>query len=310
MLESSAPGKIILFGEHAVVFGQPALALAISLRLRCNISLSDKFTVNGQVLSYKQHPYICAAIDRYWHGQPLRIEIDSDLPSGSGLGSSAAVTVSIIGAFQAMQGNIVEKQVAEKSFGIELAVQGRASPIDTSTCAHGSGIFINKTPGDELLWDIINDSKRWFIHHCDVPAMKVVVGYTGINAPTGPLVEKVRRFVEKNRFGNEVVEEIGQIAIEGMKKLRCGDQVALGQLMDKNQKLLSILGVSTPELEKLIQAAAQYSFGAKLTGAGGGGSIIALTDQPDKVSEMIKKKGGTPFIVETGAPGLTIKNFD
>ncbi|MBC7107821.1 MAG: mevalonate kinase [Methanomassiliicoccales archaeon] len=310
MLKSSAPGKIILFGEHAVVFGQPAIALAINLRLRCSISPSNKFTVNGQVLSNKQHPYIYTAIDKYWNSQPLKIEIDSDLPSGSGLGSSAAITVSLIGAFQAMHGSIIERQVAERSFGIELTVQGRASPIDTSTCTHGRGVFIDKTPGDQLLWEIRNDSKCWFIHHCDVPAMKIVIGYTGINAPTGPLVEKVRRFVEKNRFGNEVVEEIGQITIEGLKKLRSGDQVGLGQLMEKNQKLLSILGVSTPELEKLIEAAAQYSFGAKLTGAGGGGSIIALTDQPTKVSEAIRKKGGTPFIVETGAPGLIVKNFD
>ncbi|MEM2943168.1 MAG: mevalonate kinase [Methanomassiliicoccales archaeon] len=306
MLTSSAPGKIILFGEHAVVFGKPAIAIAISLRLRCTLAHDMQFTFNDQPLSRKHHPYIVAALEKNWTGGPLKIKVNSDLPSGSGLGSSAAITGALIGGLFAMKGTLKAEEVAKKAFDVELAVQGRASPVDTSTCVHGHGIFINSIPGDDLLWRISSGLKEWFVHHCEVPRMKIVIGFTGISAPTGPLVERVRRFVETNRSGIDIIEEIGQIAIDGIKKLRVNDLVALGELMKRNQELLSMLGVSTPALEKLITASSPHSFGAKLTGAGGGGSIIALTDQPEKVSEAIRKKGGVPYIVETKLPGLLL----
>jgi mevalonate kinase len=307
MVASSAPGKLILMGEHAVVFGQPAIALAISLRLRCRISPSNKFSVNGEALSERYHPYVSSAARRVWGLEPVAIDVASELPSSSGLGSSAAVTVAVVAALSNMRSQFSEQYVASNGFEVESEVQGRASPIDTSTCTHGHGVFVDRSPGENLLWEIKRDTRRWFIHHCEVPEMDMVVGYTGVVAHTGPLVAKVKRFADRSKFGKEIIEEIGSLTLDGLKKLKTGDKVALGELMTKNQKLLAILGVSSPELDRLIKVSLPYSYGAKLTGAGGGGSMIALTDRVKDVCEVIKKRGCTPIVVRTGAKGVTIE---
>ena len=164
--------------------------------------------------------------------------------------------------------------------------------------------------GEELLWHIKRDVREWYVHHCDVPPLNLVVGFTGINAPTGPLVAKVKRFVDRSGFAKDVVEEIGCLTLEGKECLRKSDQVNLGRLMTKDHKLLAILGVSCKELDKLVKASLPHSYGAKLTGAGGGGSMIALTDEPSKVAEILRAKGAIPFIVEIGAEGARIDSAE
>jgi mevalonate kinase len=307
---ASAPGKVILLGEHAVVFGQPAIAVAIDQRLLCSITPSDSFTLNGHPLNERTHAYVGVATSMFWKGGPLAIETTSEFPSGSGLGSSAAVSVAALGAIEAMQGQLEVKNVARNAFEIESLVQGRASPIDTSTSAHGKGIFVNNVKGDDFIWELAKDTRHWDIHHCEVPELNLVVGFTGISAATGPLVAKVKRFADKSRFAREVIEEIGQLTIEGREALRHNDPVKLGSLMTRDQKLLAILGVSCQALDDLIDASLPLSYGAKLTGAGGGGSMVALTDRPDQVAEVIRSKGGYPIKVRTGVPGVTIETPD
>ena len=304
---ASAPGKVILLGEHAVVFGQPAIAVAIDHRLQCTVTPADSFTLNGHPLSERTHAYVSAAATGFWRGGPLAIETTSEFPSGSGLGSSAAVSVAALGAIESMQGQLDARKVARDAFEIESLVQGRASPIDTSTSAHGSGIFVNKVKGDDFIWELAKDIRHWDIHHCDVPQLSLVVGFTGISAATGPLVAKVKRFADKSKFAREIIEEIGQLTIEGREALRRNDPVKLGSLMTRDQKLLAILGVSCQALDDLIEASLPLSYGAKLTGAGGGGSMVALTDRPDQVAEEIRRKGGHPIKVRTGVPGVRLE---
>jgi mevalonate kinase len=294
-------------GEHAVVFGQPAIALAIDLRIRCKINPSHAFSVNGEVLTQRYHSYVFSSVKKVWGSDPVAIDITSELPSSSGLGSSAAVTVAVLAALSKMSGRFSEQYVAGNGFEVESEVQGRASPVDTSTCAHGHGVFVDKSPGANLLWEIRRDTRRWFVHHCAVPEMEIVVGHTGVVAHTGPLVAKVKNFADRSKFGKDMIEEIGSLTLEGLSKLRAGDKVALGELMTRNQKLLAILGVSSPEIDRLVEVSLPYSYGAKLTGAGGGGSMIALTDRAKDVCEAIKKRGGTPIVVRTGAKGVTIE---
>ena len=223
------------------------------------------------------------------------------------MGSSAAVSVAALGAIESMQGQLDARKVARDAFEIESLVQGRASPIDTSTSAHGSGIFVNKVKGDDFIWELAKDIRHWDIHHCDVPQLSLVVGFTGISAATGPLVAKVKRFADKSKFAREIIEEIGQLTIEGREALRRNDPVKLGSLMTRDQKLLAILGVSCQALDDLIEASLPLSYGAKLTGAGGGGSMVALTDRPDQVAEEIRRKGGHPIKVRTGVPGVRLE---
>jgi mevalonate kinase len=121
------------------------------------------------------------------------------------------------------------------------------------------------------------------------------------------LVAKVKRYYDRTVFARDVVDEIGQLTREAVPRMRRNDVVGLGELMTRDHRLLTILGVSTPVLDKFVEACLPYSFGAKLTGAGGGGSMIALTGRPEKVAEVIKQKGGIPYSVSIGEPGVRIE---
>ncbi len=306
--KASAPGKVILFGEHAVVYGEPALALAVNKRTTCKISPSDTETfVNGYPIERKYHSYILDCIDKVGTEKKLNIETESELPSGAGMGSSAAVTVSTLGCLRSFLGEEFEEEfIAKDAFDIEYEVQGGASPIDTSTSTHGNAVMVSEEKKEDFMWKINREDTTWNIHHREIPDIDFVVGDTGVHSPTGPLVKKVRKFYHKSNFAKEIIRDIGEIVIEGAESLENGDLEKVGKLMNKNHRLLSILGVSHPKLEKLIRGARKFSYGAKLTGAGGGGSMIALTDRPERVSEEIEKKGGTSYILKSTEKGLAL----
>ncbi|MCL2712734.1 MAG: mevalonate kinase [Methanomassiliicoccaceae archaeon] len=302
-ISASAPGKVILLGEHAVVYGKPAVALAIDRRIKCTLSPAAETTVNGRSYDPSKHPYLDHMINLF--SRPVRIETEGSVPPGSGLGSSAALSVSFLKALNGVMGNDIDNErLANDAFITEYTVQGRASPLDTSASTHGMGIVVNG-PEDsgEHLWDISKNESKWSVRDIRIPEMTLVVGYTGIHAATGPLVEKVRRYKDKCGFAKDVINDIGNLTIEGIGALKKNDIVRLGNLMTQDHRSLSILGVSCNELNKLVNASLEYSYGAKLTGAGGGGSMIALTDRPEKVCEAISLHGGTPFIVRTGVDG-------
>ncbi len=307
MTKCSAPGKMILFGEHAVVFGRPALALAIDLRITSSVKPSDQYSVNGHAMRKKHHAYISAALDEAWDGPPINIDTSSEIPSGSGLGSSAAVTVSCIAAMTGTRGKLDIEKIAKRAFEVESTVQGSASPTDTSTSAHGFGVLVSPDKLDNYLWTIEKGSRVWNVHHCDVPQLKFVVGYTGIHAATGPLVANVKKLVDSSDEAKKTISRIGEIVIEGADAAAKNDKNRLGALMNENHGLLNQLGVGHQSLETLVNACKPMSYGTKLTGAGGGGSMIALTDETDKVAKAISDAGGTPIVVEVGCEGVRIE---
>jgi mevalonate kinase len=302
---------VILFGEHAVVYGEPAIALAVTRRFHMSVEerpdIEKGHTVDGHKMTEAHHSYFKYAVDNYWEGGALDVRTRSEIPSSSGMGSSAALTTSLMGCLLEMSDCSIEEErerIARQSFDTEYSVQGRASPTDTSTATMGMGVLLAKEAGKDLLWHIERGGAEWYIHQVEVPTVTIVVGFTGIKGNTGELVAKVRRFWESNNFAKEVVTDIGSLTTEGVDVLRTGDLDRLGRLMDRNHQLLTILGVNHPKLQRLIDAARPHSYGAKLTGAGGGGSMIAITDEPEKVSKAIEAAGGKPFIAEIGAPGL------
>ena len=297
-----------MFGEHAVVFGKPALALAFDLRVRAAVRPSDQYSVNGHPMRPKYHSYISAALDEAWDGPPVRIDTRSSIPSGSGLGSSAAVTVSSLGALLEEKHAYDPVAIAKKAFEVEYRVQKRASPTDTSTSVHGKGVLVSPEPGDGLLWRISKGERAWFMHHCDVPPLTFVVGYTGVHASTGPLVDGVRARVESDPECARAVDRIGEIVLEGVEAVKRADKGRIGALMSENHALLNMLGVGHPKLESLVQACQGISYGSKLTGAGGGGSMVALTDQPDLVSEAISQAGGRPIVAGVGLEGVRVED--
>ncbi|MFO7991517.1 MAG: mevalonate kinase [Thermoplasmata archaeon] len=309
MVCCSAPGKVILFGEHAVVYGKPAIALSVNKRISSIMSWGDKkTTINHMELDEEKQPFLVRAIEKTNIKKPLSVTTESDLPSGAGMGSSAALTVSLLGSLHALKEEDTENEtIAEEAFDVEYDVQGSASPIDTSTSVHGRAIFISDREEKNLLWSISKGDKLWNIHHMDLPDMKLVIGHTGIHAPTGPLVKMVGEFYNANNFAKEVIDEIGMVVLKGKKALNNGDLEEVGRLMNKNHKLLRILGVSHPRLESLVRATRKHSYGSKLTGAGGGGAMISLTDKPEKVADIIEKRGGEPYTFKPSKHGMRLE---
>ncbi len=306
IVKSSAPGKFVILGEHAVVYGKPAIALAMDMRFEMEAEISSKFTVNGVPASNSNVSPHMRFISEAHGNDPLAINIGERVPSGSGLGSSAALSVAYSATLRALKNLPHDNEtVAHEAYEAEYFAQGRGSPMDTSASTNGGGIALNiPYKKEDFLWTVTKEKNRWDISKVHVPEMTFVIGNTGIRAPTGPLVEKVRRYKESNTFAAEIIDDIANITLDGMEALKKDDREELGRLMTKDHKYLSILGVSCPQLNKLVESTLPYSYGAKLTGSGGGGCMVALTDKPEKVAKAIKMHGGTPYIVSTGVPGV------
>ncbi len=307
---ASAPGKFVILGEHSVVYGKPAVVLAVDRRFTCSIRRSDRNTLNGDASSFNRQPhfrYLTRNTTQYYDYRSM-----SQIPPGSGMGSSAALSAAVALALRKdRNNNTTEEELALEAYGAELFAQGNGSPMDASACVHGRGIGVN-IPGtdDSHLWTVSRGGRTWSVSDLKVPDMTFVIGNTGIRAPTGPQVDKVRRFMQHSGFAKDIIDEIAAVTLQGYNAIRRNDWTDLGELMTKDHKLLSILGVSCRELNKLVNAALPYSYGAKLTGSGGGGCMVALTDKPEKTAEAIKTRGGTPYIVRTGVEGVRIETDD
>ena len=304
--KASAPGKFVILGEHAVVYGKPAVVLAVDMRMTISVRESRFNTINGEKIDFRRQPHLRYLTRDTRHAIDIRTE--SGIPVGSGLGSSAALSAAMALALDELHhGSMSEQELVEEAYGAELFAQGNGSPMDASACVHGGGIAINlPSAGNKHLWTIERGERRWSVADVDVPDMTFVIGNTGIKAPTGPLVDKVRRFINHSSFAADMIDVIEDVTVEGSAALARKDVEGLGRLMTEDHKLLSILGVSSPELNKLVNAALPYSYGAKLTGAGGGGCMIALTDSPDKVCKAIEARGGKSYVVKTGVPGAML----
>jgi mevalonate kinase len=296
MTTSSAPGKVYLFGEHAVVYGEPAVPCAIERRARVTVETRDDtqlrvqakdLTLDGFTVTWgdgaDNRPdidvptpiveaamgYIDGAIEQALDAAGVAdagfdVTVESDIPLGAGLGSSAAVVVAGIDAATRELGvELASEEIADRAYRVEHDVQdGQASRADTFCSAMGGAVRVQ------------GDDRRKLL---DVPSLPFVVGYDGNTGDTGELVAGVRRLKEEYGFAANTVEAIGDIVRTGESAIKSGDTKELGRLMNFNHGLLSAVGVSSRSLDMMVWAAREAgAFGAKLTGAGGGGCIVAL----------------------------------
>lgn len=312
----SAPGKVILFGEHAVVYGHPAVAAATNQRTLVEVDCcGDRFTVNGYRLHERYHAYLQTAVEHIWKRKDaVRIQTEGGVPSASGTGSSAALTVATVAALRRLQELEGLPGLAQDAFRVERLTQGGGSPTDTSCSVAGGGMAISGASDPagvgtklwDVVWDKPGEERTWTVERIDFPLMTAVIGNSGVKGRTDEQVAKVASAARKNAIVRERLAEIGDITRQAVPALKRKDWEAVGGFMNRAHSALHTLGVNHPAVENLVLAARAVpgTLGAKLTGAGGGGSMLALTDRPDAVAKAIEAAGGTAFIVQLGGPGV------
>ena len=319
---ASAPAKVILFGEHFVVYGKPAIVMAINKRAyvkakkrddkkiyinSLNLKASgffenEKFTPKtGGLEARKKLEPVKAVIERIFqlHERKcgLEVEIDSKIPVAAGLGSSAAVAAATAMAVSTLLDiKIEKKEIFNIAYEAERLVHGTPSGIDPAIATYGGTMVFQ------------NMNMQSLTVSCEIP---LVIGNTGLERSTGELVAKVR--INKEKYPsivNPIIEAGGEIAERARRALENGEIEVLGELMNINHSLLSAVGVSHKLLDRLVAAAREAgALGAKLTGAGGGGCMIALARRETlgKVASAIKEAGGTAFIAERSDEGVRIE---
>ena len=317
LLKTSAPGKIILFGEHAVVYNRPALAVPIT-QIHVDVEVLDSpregIWINAPGIDLHaelntlpaDHPIASVILKlfqlfdisspngsptgvlRKEQGEGLEINITSTIPVASGLGSGAAVSVALIRALALhMAHPLTNEQVNDLVFEIEKLHHGTPSGIDNTVITYNKPVYFIKGQPIETF-------------KVDKP-FTIVIGDTGIPALTKESVGDVRLLwlKDKTKF-EEIFDEIGQIVLIARRSIESGKPELLGELMDHNHALLQQLTVSSPELDKLVEAARNAgALGAKLSGGGRGGNMLALVDQAkaESVANALSFAGARQAII-------------
>ena len=304
MTTSSAPGKIILFGEHAVVYGRPALAVPV-MKVRAEVDVSDSerkgiwidapdVDLHAELNTLASDHPIASVIHNFLflaRVSPfpnLEIEISSTIPVASGLGSGAAVTVALIRALAAHLGHSMsDEEVNAFTYEIEKIHHGTPSGIDNTVITYARPVYFVKGQPAETF-------------RVGEP-FTIVIADTGIAAPTRESVADVRKLWEsEKKHWENVFAEIGDISFAARRVIEEGWVKMLGALMDENQTLMQQMTVSSPELDTLVEAARQAgALGAKLSGGGRGGNMIALVEpeHAETVSRSLKEAGAKHTII-------------
>jgi mevalonate kinase len=284
-VERSAPGKIILCGEHSVVYGRPAIAVPVSdLRARARVEPAPRgsgLRIEAPNLHQSLH------LRRAAKGNPLArtaslvlehlglpepdalLVVESDLPIASGMGSGAAITAAAARALAAALGKeLLTETVSEITYEVEKIHHGTPSGIDNTAVAWERPVYFTRGQPPETFPIAI--------------AFDILIANTGIAGSTRGAVTEVRRRWEATPGYYETIFNcIGAIARAARAAVEQGALQALGTLLNENHELLAKMGVSLAQLDTLVDAARNAgALGAKLTGAGQGGNIIALVDEP------------------------------
>lgn len=299
-----APAKCILFGEHAVVHGQPELLLAIDLYTLLVAQGSTRLSLNGEEDPGRTNPYLRRALESGSPPPPLALTTTSRIPRGAGLGSSAAFVAALETARAALEGGLSRPALAQRAFDLERGAQGVGSPGDTSAVVAGGLLTVNAGAGPEL-WAVTDGTQRWVVRRVPDPAWSWLVAYSGVPRDTARTVRAVSSRLAAPD-GPRLLERFRAVAEAGVDALRSENRSEVGRLLGQNQELLREVGASHPRLEALLEAVAPSCEGAKLTGAGAGGSIVALP-LPGRELETIRRvtrAGGSAYAVRVAPRGV------
>lgn len=306
---ASAPGKIILFGEHAVVYGRPAIAVSVSqVKAKASVMAEPRgpagsvairapdIGLDEMLADLPAENPLALAVRRTLRSLGVErppafsLRISSTIPLAAGLGSGAAVSVAVIRAVSVFLGHpLPDNIVSDLAYEVEMLHHGTPSGIDNTVIAYARPVYFTRGLPIEIF-------------QAPVPFM-IVIGDTGVASPTALAVGDVRQAWQANPAHYEpIFDAIGRIAQAARLAIEGGQPALLGPLMDENQALLCELGVSSPELDRLVAAARLAgALGAKLSGGGRGGNMIALAapQEAESVAAGLKAAGAVRTIITT-----------
>ena len=277
-----APGKIILMGEHAVVYGHTALAMAVDRGM--TVRLDERPGPTRLENSPIDDPRMGEALHRVLPQNGIGVHIASTLPIGRGMGSSAALAVALARASLQREGRTdTEDAVNERAFAVERVFHGSPSGIDHTVSMHGGAMLYRRTEAGPVFEPI------------QLPQLPIVVIDSGSAGNTATMVATVAGNLTRNA---EYLACMGNLVATTLPALQRADLPAIGAAWSENHRLLQAIGVSTPLLDAIVDTAiAAGATGAKLAGAGGGGVVIALARDSEAVCAAAAEQGWGAFSV-------------
>lgn len=304
---ASAPGKIILFGEHAVVYGQPAIAVPVAdvrasaiVKARLDGSginlIAPDIDLSGGLADLPLDDAIAMVIrltlEQIGVADPpaCTLVISSTIPVAAGLGSGAAVSVAIVRALSAFLGHpLPDETVNSIAFEVEKLHHGTPSGIDNTVVTYCKPVYFIKEKPIEMI-------------NIPTPFM-IVIGDTGVPSPTVKTVTQVREsYQEEPGLYQNYFNLCGTIVRNALFQISDRRNASLGPLMDDNHDILKKMGVSSPELDTLVEAARDAgALGAKISGGGQGGNMIALVEPntAEQVADALTQAGAVRTIITT-----------
>lgn len=310
---ASAPGKIILFGEHFVVYGIKAILCSIDKRItatsqfldekivRISSSLGESEIEFGALNNLENIPqkfmkpffYIAKkAIEENSTTKGIKIILESEIPAGVGLGSSSAACVAATASVNGLFNKLSKDEIVKKAIQAERTIFEQNSGADSSV----------STFGGLMSYDL----KNGFQNMPSRNDLSFIISNSAQIHDTQDVVRQVKNFKEKNEDIFKILckQEI-EIVNNATTALKENDLNKLGSLMLKNQELLKQIGISTEKIDLLIKKAKQTSYGAKITGAGGGGCIISLVDDSNRKETLDNlRKISDSFLAKIDYNGL------
>ncbi|MBC8516725.1 MAG: mevalonate kinase [Nitrosopumilus sp.] len=307
--KASSPAKVILFGEHFVVYGVKAILCAINKRITVTAETikENKIYIKSNIGNLELEPNkdiseINSPLKPFYYlankllenqKTGIKIDVESEIPLGVGLGSSSACCVAGAAAISRLFNKTSKEEILELAIEAEKTIFENTSGADCTVCTYG-GIMEY-------------DKKNGFTKIESEPNFHLVIANSNIEHSTKMVVEGVKQFKEndENRF-SILCDKESKLIEDVLDLLKKNNTVELGNKIRENQEYLETIGISNEKLRKMIQIGQNKSFGAKITGAGGGGCIIALTDESnlEQTLNQFKEDNYDCFSVKIDFKGL------